>query len=637
MTEIEDGFYENVVRCSPAFVVALDPNDRILMMSDTFLEAVGYTWEEVVGEDYLGLFVPPEEHEAVTSVFTKLRRGEKTLSRNQVLSRSGKPILVEWRGRSMVTKSNDLLLYGAGIDITERVAAHQELRRTLRLLDAIFNASPQPIFALDCESRVTLWNRAAEKLFGWSAEQVIGRFTPSILDEEVASFQALIGRVFEGETFSNLELKNKRKDGELVNVRLTVAPLRGSAGETVGVVAHLSDITEQREVEEKLSETERQLRQSQRLEAVGRLAGGVSHDFNNMLGAIMGFTDVILTALDPSDPLVEDVTQIKRAADRASALTKQLLAFSRTQILQAEVFDLNDAVSSMEQMLGRLLREDIELRVELCSKPCHVRADPGQMEQVIMNLAVNGRDAMPDGGKLTIRSSRVEVTEEQAAAHPDAEPGDYVAIEVADTGCGMDAETRSHIFEPFFTTKKRGEGSGLGLSTVYGIVRQSGGYVTVESKPGEGTSFRVFLPRARPTEARPAPKQPEVEKLHGDETVLVVEDEEAIRVLVTRILKMFGYDHLVAQNGGQALLICEKHPSRIDLMITDVVMPDISGPELERRLRPIRPEMKTLYMSGYNDIEVVRARREREGSAFIPKPFTARQLARKVRELLDST
>ena len=387
-----------------------------------------------------------------------------------------------------------------------------------------------------------------------------------------------------------------------------------------------------------LRQSEEQLRHAQKMEAVGRLAGGVAHDFNNLLTVITGHSELLLAhhggqgSSDKDDYVTKELEEIRRAAQRAAALTKQLLAFSRKQVLQPRLIDLNAAVNDMETMLRRLIGEDILLVTELGADPGSVKADRGQIEQVIMNLAVNARDAMPTGGRITLRTERVDLATPSDAI----EPGSYILLQVRDTGRGMDAETLARVFEPFFTTKEQGKGTGLGLSTVYGIVRQSGGHVLVESEPGQGATFSIYLPRVE----APAPsadlKSAAPATLTGNETILLVEDELVVRHLAHEILKRRGYQVLEARDPADARLICERHEGRIHMMLTDVVMPMMSGIELADYLTPIRPDMKVLFMSGYTDENLVLDETDAGTTAFIQKPFTPDTLAERIRELLDS-
>jgi len=383
-------------------------------------------------------------------------------------------------------------------------------------------------------------------------------------------------------------------------------------------------------------EQDRQL-QTQRLEAIGRMAGGVAHDFNNLLSAILGYAGLLETGLGAEHPLLVDVQGVQHAADKAAILVRQLLAFSRRQVLQAEILDLNAVVSEMHRMLRRIIGEDIELVTVLEAVPATVRADPMQLEQVVMNLAVNAADAMPDGGRLSVATEDVEVDSLQGRALGLPGPGRYVALTVADTGIGMDAETRSSVFEPFFTTKAPGLGTGLGLATVYGIVLQSGGSIRVDSAPGHGSRFRILLPHVdgEPTAGcEPAPKEQRALPF-ASETVLLVEDQEMLRSLARRVLESRGYTVLDAGYGDEALRLAQAHAGPIHLLLTDVVMPNMSGPELARRFTPLRPEARVLYVSGYSADERTLEQVGEGSGSFLAKPFTPHALAAKVREVLD--
>lgn len=386
-----------------------------------------------------------------------------------------------------------------------------------------------------------------------------------------------------------------------------------------------------------LRETEAQLRQAQKMEAVGRLAGGMAHDFNNLLTVIRGYSELLLGRLEPGDAMRKDLEEVKKAADRASGLTRQLLAFSRRQFIAAKVLDLNVLVANMDGMLRRLIGEDIvEFNAELDASLGAIKADPGQIEQVIMNLVVNARDAMPKGGRLTIETRNVTIEDEVRLDAVGVAPGSYVLLAVRDNGHGMDAETRSHLFEPFFTTKEKGKGTGLGLSTVYGIVKQSGGNITVESSPGRGAIFRIYFPRVAQESRETAEAAESIDPARGRETILLVEDEPAVRGLVHETLRLHGYTVLEARHGIEALLTSAKYVGPIHLLLTDVVMPQMSGPEVAEKILTVRPEIKVLYMSGYPDHPVFDQGGVSRQTGFLLKPFSPPVLTQKVREVLDS-
>lgn len=393
---------------------------------------------------------------------------------------------------------------------------------------------------------------------------------------------------------------------------------------------------ERRRAEEALKQSEQQLRQAQKMEAVGRLAGGVAHDFNNMLTAILGYTEILLGGFEPKDQRRQDLEEVIQAAKRAAALTQQLLAFSRRQVLSPRVVELNAVVSGIKNMLQRIIGEDIEVQVLPDPALGRVRVDPGQIEQVILNLAVNARDAMPKGGRLTLKTANMVLDGEALTGHPGTKPGPYVQLSVADTGSGMDEETKTHLFEPFFTTKERGKGTGLGLSTVYGIVKQSGGYIYVESQVGMGTVFKILFPRVEAQAEPPEPALPPARPVRASEAILLVEDEDVVRGLASRILRRAGYTVLEARHPEDALRIFDQRRSPIHLMLTDVVMPGISGPELARKLGAGQPNLKVLFMSGYTDEEISRDTPLRPGHTLLPKPFTPGELLKRVGEVLGA-
>ncbi len=501
----------------------------------------------------------------------------------------------------------------------ERHRLETELHRTSELLATMLDSSPVAIWAVDEDLRVTYWNPAAERLYGWPASEVLGERPPFALADDTLSFEDSVEQVRQGRTVE-AEARRITRSGEAIDVRLLNAPLHDEAGRFRGVLGVHEDITERKRLEAELI-------QAQKMEVVGRLAGGVAHDFNNILTAIIGYSDIAqsMTA-DPETKRVLDT--VKAAAQRAAGLTQQLLAFSRRQMLQPRLVDANDVVLEMEPILQRLIGEDIDLVASVTPAVGSVLVDRTQLEQVILNLAVNARDAMPDGGRLVLRTEAVNF----AADHPHLEmaPGDYVVMSVTDTGVGMDEETKSHIFEPFFTTKEVGKGTGLGLATTYGIIRQSGGYVWVYSEEGRGTTFKLYFPRAGGEELPAIPSLPASSPRRGGR-VLLVEDEPTLRELGLAVLSRSGFDVIAARDPAAALRLADG-AGHLDLLVTDVVMPGSTGIELARRLRETRPELPVLFMSGYaEDVAGVAGATSRR---FLAKPFTPEALLRAVDEAM---
>jgi two-component system cell cycle sensor histidine kinase/response regulator CckA len=517
-------------------------------------------------------------------------------------------------------------------DITDRYEAEE----TRALLAAIVQSSNDAIVSKRLDGTITSWNAAAERLFGYSAQEAVGQpisllIPPDQLDEE----RALLKRLAEGERIDHYETVRRRKDGTLVAVSISLAPTLDADGKVVGASKTARDLTAQRSSEEALRRAEEQLRQSQKMEAVGKLAGGVAHDFNNVLSVILSLSELLLADLKSGEPMRDDLEEIRKAGRRAADLTRQLLMFSRQQVLERRVLDLNEVLGGMDKMLQRILGADVDL-VSLPTHPLgRVRVDPSSVEQVIMNLVVNARDAMPTGGKLTMETDNVVLDEAYASDHLGVTPGPHVMLAVSDTGTGMAKATLTQIFEPFFTTKGPGKGTGLGLSTVFGIVNQSGGSVWVYSEVGKGTTFKIYLPRVdEAIEVVQLSKTPTT--LRGSETILLVEDDDQVRVVARGILARSGYRVIEARNAGEALLHSEGDAGIIHLLLSDVVMPQLSGPELAKRLAKARPDMKVLCMSGYTDDSIVRHGVLAADIAYLQKPITPQALTTKVREVLDA-
>ncbi|MDR3700791.1 MAG: ATP-binding protein [Candidatus Sulfopaludibacter sp.] len=510
---------------------------------------------------------------------------------------------------------------------SELTAANEELHRANEVRQALIQSSPLAIWALDREGNVIFWNPAATRIFGYSEAEVIHRPPPVIPAEQQAEYAQWMGLFRSGGSLLAAERVRLKRDGTRIDVLIWTAPLRDAHGKVNATLFIDSDITERKLLEE-------QFRQSQKLEAVGRLAGGVAHDFNNLLTVILGYVEMLSAeAADPN--VVEYAAEIQQAATRAGALTAQLLAFSRRQISQPKVLDLNEAISRSMKMLQRVIGEDIEITTQLDPGLGKVKADPNHLEQVLMNLVVNARDAMTKGGRITIETANVELDEHYVDRHIGAVPGAYAQLAVSDTGTGMTAETKSRIFEPFFTTKEAGKGTGLGLSIVYGVVKQNNGEIMVYSEPGHGSTFKIYLPLTE-IPADMAEAQGRILQSGGSETVLLCEDDAAIRKLVVFTLAKKGYRVLEAGTPELALEICREYPETIDLLLTDIVMPQINGFEVAREVAAMRSQIKVLYMSGYTDNRLSSSWVFDASTPFLQKPFTVTLLAQKVRETLSS-
>ncbi len=504
---------------------------------------------------------------------------------------------------------------------------------TARQQAAIINSSSDAIISRDLTGHVTSWNPGAEALYGYPAAEVLGHDVQVLIPaDRVAEEARVCGRVVAGERVVEFETVRLRADGTAIDVAKSNSPIFDATGEIVGISTFSRDITDRKRVERERQALEDRLHQSERLESLGQLAGGVAHDFNNLLSVILNYADFVADAVQDLEPVRRDVEQIRAAAERAAGLTHQLLLFGRRETSQPKVLDVDAVVADVQTLLSRTLGEHIELVVVPSPTAAVVLADRGQIEQVLVNLAVNARDAMADGGSLTIETNHVTLDEQGALLHPGLEPGVYVQLAVSDTGCGMDADTISHAFEPFFTTKPSGAGTGLGLATVYGIVAEAGGTVTIYSEPALGTTFRVYLPPvggAVPSEAGATPAQLDP---GGGETVLLVEDEDAIRTVATRILERNGFVVIGAADGQEALALAADH--HFDLLLTDVVMPHMSGRDLADRIAEDHPGRPTLFMSGYSQGVLGSQRGLDDGVSLLQKPFSERSLVEAIHALL---
>jgi PAS domain S-box-containing protein len=611
-------------------IAITDAEGIITWVNPAFTAVTGYAPEEVVGRS--PRILKSGEHDAEfyedlwkTVLSGQVWRGEMTNRR-----KDGDLYYQDQTITPVMNEAGDVTHFVAiQQDITQRKQAEVELRQAEEKYRSMFENAVEGIYQSTPEGVFTSVNPAMVRILGYeSQEELTIHRMASQHYVDPNCWEKLQATLAGKGVVAGFECEVYRKDLSKVWISENIRAIRDGSRSVRFHEGSVEDITERKSLEE-------QFRQAQKMEAVGTLAGGIAHDFNNLLTAIIGYSDLNLQQLKPGNPLRDDIEEIRKAGERASSLTRQLLAFSRKQILEPRVLDLNHTVSDMQKMLQRLIGEDLRLETVLDPALGSVKADPGQIEQVLMNLAVNARDAMPDGGKVTIETANVDLDEHHASTHVTVKPGPYVRLTISDTGCGMDRQTQAHMFEPFFTTKAVGQGTGLGLSTVYGIVKQSGGSIWVYSEVGKGTTFKIYLPRVdeevRELERLPPP----AEFPRGTETILLAEDDETVRTITIVVLKTLGYEVLQAVNGDAALLICERFEGEIHLLLSDLVMPEMSGRELVQRLAGMLPHMRVLYMSGYTENAMVQQEVSEGSVSFLPKPFTPSSLAQKVREVLD--
>jgi PAS domain S-box-containing protein len=738
----------------PDYIYVKDVEGRFLVANRGLAKLVGAKEpDDLLGKTDFNFF--PKD--LATAFFSDeqaiIRSGQPLVSQEEAsMDAEGNP---KWTSTSKVPlwdKNGQAIgIIGIGRDITERKQAEEALRESNQALKALVDASPVAIICMDRAGTVTMANPAAERMFGWSEREMLGRPIPMVQEDKRKFYYALRAAVLRGQSVPGQEMQALKKDGSMVDVIVSMAPLRDGAGEIRGSMEIALDITSRKQAEAQLrlqaaalesaanavaitdksgdilylnpaftvmtgysaeevagknmhilnsgkypksyfekmwnailagkvwqeeiincrkdgtlytemqtitpvrddrgaiirfvaikndiTETKQlaqQLSQSQKMESIGRLASGVAHDFNNLLTVVLSYSDVLLERSDLEPRAHKQMEEIKKAAVRAASLTRQLLAFSRQQVLEPKILNLNAIVTDTEKMLRRLIGEDVELLTMLDPNLGSVKADPGQIEQIVMNLSVNARDAMPEGGRLIIETSNADLDEEYARFHPPSTPGRYILLTVTDTGVGMDQETKAHIFEPFFTTKELGKGTGLGLSTVYGIVRQSGGYIWVYSEPKQGSVFKIYLPRVNAPAEQIRPSEPATEHLRGTETVLVVEDEESLRTLTCSLLQLSGYTVLEAKSGPLAVELARQHSGPIQLLLTDVVMPEMSGSKVAEEFTHIHPEAKVVFMSGYTRFSAMDSGLVDSKVALLQKPFSKAALLCKVREALDA-
>ena len=602
--------------------VVLGVDGCITFCNEFGARLLGWGRTELIGKNWFENFLPPENRAQVWHVFfDNIVAGSIPVHyQNEILTRDGRLRMISWSNSVLCDPDGSVVgTASIGEDITERRAAEEALRASEERYRFLFNANPLPMWVVDTATRRFLAaNDAAVRQYGYSREEFLAM---SVDEVRAAEDDAVPGDVFPG--FPGSTVRHRRKDGSLMNVEVRGFAIMYGARPARLIAAQ--DVSEMKQLEE-------QLRQSQKIEAIGRLAGGVAHDFNNILMAIQGYTELALAGMPPDDSHRPDLEEVRKAAGRGAELTRQLLAFSRRQILQPEILDLNSVVAEMQRMLLRIIGADIQLVTRFDPHLCRVRADRGRIGQVLLNLVVNARDAMPQGGKLVIETSNAVLDDEYARTHAGVVPGAYAMIAVTDTGTGITPSVRAHLFEPFFTTKEKDKGSGFGLSTVYGIVRQSGGHIWVYSEVGHGAAFKIYLPDVQVPAPRATPDVPALPR-GGSETVLLVEDDAPLRALTRRLLEQFGYRVREAAGADQAAAALREETG-VDLLLTDFVLPNVRGPELARRLRRIRPGLKVLYMSGYSEALVADAAKHPVAS--VCKPFTPDQLAARIREVLDA-
>ena len=629
----------------PDAILAVDQKGIIFQVNSQVEKLFGYSRNQLVGKR-VEMLVPERfrgqhtNHREDFASHPKTRRmgaGLELYGRR----RNGSEFPVEI-SLSPVSIEGGTVVLSAIRDITDRKRIEQELRRAHEELSqrtaeqigeyraklaSIIDSSEDAILAKSRDGIITAWNRGAERIYGYTAEEVIGKnvsmLVPSDLPDEIPE---ILRKIAHGESIEHYESVRVTKDGRRLDVSISVSPLRGVNGEIVGASAIARDITAQRRAED-------QLRQSQKMEAVGRLAGGVAHDFNNVLGIINACAEFLRDRIDAASEPAIYVENIKKATDRGAALTRQLLAFSRKQVVKPVILDLNDRLKDITKLLRPLMGDDVEIQVAPRTQSAIVEADPGQLDQIVMNLAVNAKDAMPKGGRFILETDVVDFDQHFADQHQPLKPGKYVMLAVSDTGSGMEKETLSRIFEPFFTTKEPGKGTGLGLSTVYGIAQQSGGHIWVYSEPGRGTTFKVYLPSAAHKLTSSSSAEAEAVAPKRVARILLVEDDEIMRSLTRKLLQEQGYIVVEANNGKVALDWAEANPGQIDLLLTDVVMPAMSGPELAERLARSHSGLKVVYMSGYTG-ELMEASERLKHGILLEKPFTRTALLNTLHQTL---
>lgn len=604
---------------------------RLTHITNQVEKILGYSVEHCLNEEgFWKKVLHPEDSEWVIGF---RREKIKSISsyelKYRMIAADGSIVWLRDTANVVLKDGNVVKLYGLMVNVTEHIQRESELVASKQLYHDLIENANDIIYTHDMEGRITSINSAGIRVMGLTREEILGiNVYEALTPESIKKAQEMLNRKLDGEDKTVYEVEINIKNNQRATLEISTKIIYEN-NKPVGVQGIARDVTERKHLQI-------QLHQAQKMETVGQLAGGIAHDFNNLLTVIFGKTDLALMQLkDSSGQLRNDIEEIRTAAEKAADMTQQILAFSRKQSMQPRILNLNETISGMSKILKRLIDEDVEMETKLHTDLGCVQADPSQIEQVIMNLAINARDSMPKGGKLTIETNNIVLDEAFVRQNLNAREGKYVMLTVSDNGSGMSDEVLKHVFEPFFTTKETGKGTGLGLATVYGIVKQSGGFIGVYSEEGLGTTFKVYLPQAKETTGTTLPEQTSQDLFRGDETILLVEDDDSIRAMVREMLEIIGYHVVEASNGLKALEIVQSTSEPIDLLITDVVMPGISGHQLAEELTAQKEEMEVLYMTGYSEEAIVRHGLLKQGLNFIQKPFTFESLAFKVRDLLD--
>jgi PAS domain S-box-containing protein len=646
-TMVEFLLSSELLETLPDAIVAVDRGGTIIQVNTQTQELFGYLRDELIGRK-VEMLVPESyraqhhHHREGFAAAPKTRRMGADLDLYG-RRRNGSQFPVEI-SLSPVSTADGMVVLSAIRDISDRKRIAEELRRANEALHrrtseqlgeyrtrlaSIVDSSQDAIIGKDLDGIITSWNKGAERIYGYTPDEIIGKhislLAPSDRPDEIPEILRKIAR---GEGIEHYESTRVTKDGRQLDVSISVSPLRDATGDVVGASAITRDITAQKRAEG-------QLHQSQKMEAIGRLAGGVAHDFNNILGIINACAEFLRDRIDPSAEPSQYIDNIKKATERGSSLTRQLLTFSRSSTVQPRVLDVNERLKDVSKLLRPLMGDDVEILIVAKSPAAVVEADPGQLDQIVVNLAVNARDAMPRGGKFILETRSEQFDEAFAEQHQNMAPGKYVLLAVSDTGSGMDSATASRIFEPFFTTKEQGKGTGLGLSTVYGIVKQSAGHILVYSEPGHGTTFKIYLPSADHKIGLESTTEVEtVAPKRQGTTILLVEDDEIMRSLTKKVLEEHGYTVIEADDGKSAIEWAESHPDPVNLLLTDVVMRRVSGPELVDRLHASRPDLKVVYMSGYTGELIAEREVLNRGITLLEKPFSRTALLNTIHDTL---